>query len=187
MRRWPENRIVLGPRVVPFVAATALLFVVLVILVAPYLKPIARGAGRSMGTAVLWGVLALAGALAYSLRSFMGFAVELDGAQLCIRPYGYCWRAHRFPLSVVKCVEPWRDDLREDVGTYDQERGHPRKMSPRLHVQFQDGSGRLFGPWVTRDAQHDFDRLSVILGGLFGGDSQLQIVTAVAVDDSDSI
>jgi len=103
----------------------------------------------------------------------MGFAVELDGAQLCIRPFGYCWFAQRYLLSDVKCVEPWREDLQQDPGP-DRWVTSERATSPRLHVQFQDGRGQLFGPWSTDDAQADFERLRVVLGSLFCGDSQLR-------------
>ena len=110
----------------------------------------------------------------------LGFTVEVDGAQLCIRPNGYCWRAHRFLLSELKCVGPWREDLRQDPGV--DEHGRRRQPSVRLHVQRHDGTGQLFGPWATGDAQDDFDRLRVVLGALFCDDSQLQ---DFAVDDVD--
>lgn len=174
MKRWRTHRLVLGPRVLPFLVVTAVLFVVLLLPLAPYLKPIGREAGKAMAQAVLWGVLASAAVLAYWLRPLSGFSVELDGAQLTIRPYGYCWRAHRFPLGAVKCVEPWRDDLRDDVGVDRFGRRRSREVSPRLHVQFHDGSGLLLGPWVTLNAQHDFDRLCLMLGSLFCGDAQLE-------------
>ena len=106
----------------------------------------------------------------------LGFTVELDGAQLGIRPHGYCWRAHRFSLREIKCVEPWREDLRQDPGVDEHGRIQPRV---RLHVQFLDGTGQLFGPWATSNAQDDFDRLRVVLGSLFCGESQLQ---SLAID-----
>jgi hypothetical protein len=109
----------------------------------------------------------------------LGFTVELDGAQLSISPHGYCGRAHRFLLSELKCVEPWREDLRQDPGM--DEHGQRLQPSVRLHVQFHDGTGQLFGPWATSNAQDDFDRLRVILGSLFCGDSHLE---DLAVDEA---
>lgn len=109
------------------------------------------------------------------LRQLVGFTVEIDGAQLCIRPYGYGWFARRFLLSEVKCVELWREDLQKESGP--SGRGmRERTTSPRLHVQFRDGRGQLFGPWSTNDAPADFERLRVVLGSLFCGDALAQNV-----------
>ena len=162
------SRVVLGPRAGVFgILAWLSLATGLCILVMSFARSLIQAGGKELLRTVMVAILPTSVSLSYAMRFLLGFRVELREHELRLYPYGRLWRPTRLPLESILAVEPWREDE-------PQPEGHGLERSPRLHVQFVGGEGRLFGPWRTRNADADYRRLRDLLGPLFRGEPELR-------------
>ena len=168
MRISSNRRVVLGPKAGFFSTLVWICFTAaLSLAVLFFARRLVRACGKEIGIAVGLGIVPVAAALSYATRTFLGIIVEMTDRELRLYLYGSAWPPICLPLESIIAVEPWRqDEPRPD--------GYGLERSPRLHVQFVGGQGQLFGPWQTRDAAADYQRLRGLLGPLFRGEVELR-------------